>query len=101
MEHEPGGLLSHADAAGNLVGGDAVLQFTTSQIVGIHLSSPMRESSKIVPTLTLNCRWQSFQRHRRRLAMYAISLPPQVGHEGPLGHRIFATNSVAWSRSEK
>src|SRR5439155_9270368 len=74
-----------------------------SQTAAIHLSSPIGESSKIVPTLTENCFLHSLflHCHRRRVLTYPSSLPPQTGHSGPSGQRSAATKSFATSGSSK
>src|SRR4029079_1512225 len=76
-------------------------EFAASQIAGSHLSSPSAESSKIVPTLTLDCFLQDLHFHRRRVETYEYSRPPQWGQRKPSGQRRPATKSVATSRSEK
>src|SRR5437867_7250554 len=77
------------------------LELAMSQTAGSHLSSPSAESSKIVPTLTENCRLHALHFQMRRVVRYECSLPSQRGQIGPSGQRILATNSVATSRSLK
>src|ERR1017187_6668385 len=65
------------------------LQLTTIQKAVIHLSSEIGESSKIVPTLTLNCRLQPLQNHIRRVLRKECSVPLQRGHLiTPSGQRM-------------
>src|ERR1022692_4791516 len=59
-----------------------------------HLSSPMGESSKMVPTLTLNCLRHARQVHVRRVFTNDSFLPWQRGHSGPFGHFADATAST-------
>ena len=54
MEHEPCGLLSHAKSAVQFIAVMPFLQFESSHMAGSHLSRPMGESSKMVPTLSEN-----------------------------------------------
>src|SRR5882672_2789849 len=49
-----------------------------------HLSRPIGESSKIVPTLTENCFWQSRHFHIRRVLRNESLSAAQRGHTGPL-----------------
>src|SRR6478672_9668511 len=77
------------------------LELAASQIAGSHLSRPSGESSKIVPTLTLNCRLHALHFHTRRVETKECSLPPQRGQTGPFGQRSVATYSFATLRSEK
>ena len=65
MQHEPCGLLSDAEGAGQFVAADAVLALAISHSASSHLSRPMGQSSKMVPTLTEN--W--------RLACLVVALP--------------------------
>ena len=45
------------------------LQLTSIHIATIHLSRVMGESSKMVPTLTVNCFLQPLQNQMRRVLM--------------------------------
>ena len=67
-------------------------ELAISQTAGSHLSSPSGESSKMVPTLTLNCFLQSLHFHSRRVVRYECVFaaaprayravrPPQGRHE--------------------
>ena len=70
VQHEPRRLLSHAEGAAELARADpAVREFAATQTAGSHLSSPSGEPSKIVPTLTENCRWHALHFQRRRVEM--------------------------------
>src|SRR5467141_1913450 len=66
-----------------------------------HLSRPIGESSKIVPTFTLNCFRHSRQVQVRRVLTNDRRLLSQRGHSGPLGHFTFATASRQIMGSEK
>src|SRR5689334_3606378 len=72
-----------------------------SQSAGSHLSRPIAESSKIVPSLTENClrHFRHFQ--MRRVLRNIGSVASQCGHMTPVGQRSEATNSKAASGSEK
>ncbi len=61
------------------------LQFATIHIASSHLSSPMGESSKIVPTFIENWAlgWRVLYCQTRRAGMYAASVRPQVGQITP------------------
>src|SRR5881394_1979126 len=76
-------------------------ELATSQMAGSHLSRPSGESSKIVPSLTLNCFLQDLHFQIRRVVRNECSVPPQCGHTGPSGQRRSATKFVATSTSEK
>src|SRR6266487_4864601 len=80
------------------------LQLTSSHIVGSHLSRPMGESSKIVPTLIENLRLGCFVRQFHSLAFFrnVTSVEPQVGHFTiPSGHLTFIMNAKHTSASLK
>src|SRR5277367_1723364 len=66
-----------------------------------HLSIPSAESSKILPTLMLNCFRGCLFLHsqRRRVAMKRTSLLPHVGHSTPFGQRRAAKKSMQRSGS--
>ena len=66
-----------------------------------HLSSPIAESSKIVPTLTENCLRQARQVHISRVLRNDSFLPWQRGHSGPFGHLALETASRYVNGSEK
>ncbi len=72
-------------------------------MAGSHLSKPMGESSKIVPTFTLDCFLQSLHCHMRRVLMKPTLAEPQPirGQAGPFGNRSFTIKSWARSLSEK
>src|ERR1019366_8980232 len=55
------------------------LQLTTIQKAVIHLSIPSGESSKMVPTLTLNCFWHPLHHHISRVRRNECSSPPHRG----------------------
>src|ERR1017187_1448982 len=64
------------------------LQLQMSQTAVIHLSMPSGESSKIVPTLMVNCFLQPLQNHMRRVEMNECSHDPHRGHSiFPSGQR--------------
>src|SRR5205809_2488037 len=76
--------------------------FTINQVAGNHFSNPKGESSKIVPTLTLNCFLHPRQFQMRRGSIRLLmSVEPQRGHETPSGQRISVRNSWQVSASEK
>jgi hypothetical protein len=77
--------------------------FARSQIAGNHLVNEIGESSKMVPTLAVNCRLHSLQRHRRRVLMYCTEAEPQPmrGQATPFGKRIRVAYSCARSSSAK
>src|ERR1035437_5760566 len=52
------------------------LQLTTIQKAGIHLSIPSGESSKMVPTFTLNCFLHPLNHHISRVRIKEYSSPP-------------------------
>src|SRR5581483_485117 len=72
-----------------------------SQIAASHLSRLMGESSKIVPTLTLNCFLQPLHFQTYRVLRYECSVPPHAGQTGPSGQRRRATYWTQTSGSEK
>src|SRR2546422_8155387 len=76
------------------------LELAMSHTAGSHLSSPSGESSKIVPTLTLNCFLHALHFQIRRVVREECSTLPHLGQTGPLGQRNLATNSVQMSGSE-
>ena len=55
------------------------LQLQIIQNPHIHLSRPRGESSKIVPTLSVNCFLQPLQNHMRRVLINECSSDPQRG----------------------
>src|SRR6185437_892638 len=69
------------------------LAFTKSQIAGSHLSRPMGESSKIVPSFTLNCFPHPLHFQMRRVERNECSADSQRGQTGPLGQRSATTKS--------
>src|SRR5437879_13491231 len=69
------------------------LQFASSHIAVSHLSRPIAESSKIVPTLTLNCLRHSRHVQIRRGLRNERFLAWQRGHFGTFGHLALATAS--------
>ena len=80
------------------------LLLAINQTAGSHLSQPRGESSKIVPTLALNClRHFGFLHFQmRRVARNPVSRERQRGHTGtPSGHLRLATKARATSGSEK
>ena len=46
----------------------------------IHLSIPSGESSKMTPTLTVNCCLYPLHHHSKRVRMKECSSPPHRGH---------------------
>src|ERR1700688_5142825 len=79
------------------------LQLAIIQTAVSHLSRPIGESSKMVPTLTENCLWGclALHSHRRRVLRNRTSLLPQVGQETPSGQRRAAMKVRQGSESEK
>src|SRR5580658_7259814 len=78
------------------------LQLQSIQNAVIHLSSPMGESSKIVPTFSENCFLQDLQNQIRRVFTNRCSFPPQRGQITlPSGKQRFTANTNARSGSEK
>src|SRR6266403_1569645 len=71
------------------------LPLAASHIAGNHLSSPIGESSKLVPTLTENFCFGCALRHFHNLA-FARKVPflePHCGHFTPFGQRSATKNS--------
>src|SRR6266513_4476925 len=79
------------------------LRFAASHIAGNHLSKPIGESSKIVPTFTENfcfgCAFLHFQ--SLAFARNVTFLEPQCGHFTPRGQRNATRNCKQASTSEK
>ncbi len=75
----------------------------SSQTAGSHLENEIGESSKIVPTLAVNCRLHSLQRHSLRVAMNWTEAEPQPmrGQATPFGQRTFTKCRRARSASAK
>src|SRR5437868_3679932 len=75
------------------------LQLEVSHIAGNHLSRPIGESSKIVPTLAENFCFGCGVRHFQTFAFSRnVTLSdPQRGHFTPRGHLICLKNSKAFS----
>src|SRR2546429_9265925 len=63
------------------------LLLASIQSAGSHLSNPMGLSSKIVPSLTENCRPHSRHFQMRRVLRKPGSLASQAGQITPLGRR--------------
>src|SRR5713101_1769052 len=63
------------------------LQLHTSQVANIHLSIPSGLSSKMLPTLTVNCFLHPWQNQILRVEMNESSIDPQRGQVIPLGQR--------------
>src|SRR5438132_12975578 len=76
-------------------------ELASIQSAGGHLSSPMGLSSKMVPSLTENCRPQSRHFQMRRVLRKPGSLASQAGQVTPLGQRREARKVSAVSLSEK
>src|ERR1017187_2077478 len=78
------------------------LQLTVIQKAVIHLSMPSGESSKMVPTLTLNCFLHPLHHHISRVRRNECSSPP---HRGQViffpGQRRLTAYTKACSGSEK
>src|SRR5437879_1146361 len=66
-----------------------------------HLSRPIAESSKIVPTFTENCFRHSRHVHIRRVVRNDRRLQAHRGHSGPFGHLALDTASKQIMVSEK
>src|SRR5271168_3751585 len=77
------------------------LQFVSSHIAVSHLSRPMAESSKMVPTLTENCLRHARQVHINRVLRNDSFLPWHRGHSGPFGHLALETAFRQTMGSEK
>src|ERR1035437_4721628 len=77
------------------------LQLANNHVAVIHLSKPMGESSKIVPTFTENCLRHSKHVHVRRVVRKERRFELQRGHCGPLGHFALDTASKQIIGSEK
>src|SRR5881397_2790545 len=77
------------------------LELASIQSAGSHLSNPIGLSSKIVPSLTENCRPQSRHFQMRRVLRKPGSLASQAGQLTPLGHRSEARKVSAVSLLEK
>src|ERR1017187_1448249 len=75
------------------------LQFETSQVANIHLSIPSGLSSKMLPSLTVNCFLQPLQNQIFRVEMKECSLDSQRGQVMPFGQRsaTAAVNALAGS----
>src|SRR5205085_5351241 len=75
------------------------LQLAFSHMAGSHLSKPIGESSKIVPTLAENFCFACGVRHFQTLAFSKnVTLSdPQRGQRTPLGQRISLKNLKAFS----
>src|SRR5438270_9911871 len=75
------------------------LQFDASHIAGSHLSKPIGESSKIVPTFAENFCFGCGVRHFQTFAFSRnVTLCElQRGQRTPLGQRICLKNSKAFS----
>src|SRR5438094_9789270 len=75
------------------------LQLDASHIAGSHLSKPIGESSKIVPTLAENFCFGCGVRHFQTFAFSRnVTLSePQRGQRTPLGQRIPTKNLKAFS----
>jgi hypothetical protein len=95
VEHEPRGFLRHFQRAAYFVAHTPFLQFASIHIAQSHLSSPIAESSKIVPTLTKYCFLQSRHFHMRRVLRKDDFLLEQRGHTAsPFGHFTDATSWI-------
>src|SRR2546428_28847 len=79
------------------------LSFAIIHIAISHLSRPTALSSKMVPTLTLNCHrgCRVLQAHTRRDGTKVTSSDPHVGHATPLGQRNEAAKLRQTSGLEK
>ena len=64
VKHEPCGPLSNTEVFRDLVGADAVLAINEQPERRKPLVSDSGESSKIVPSFTVNCLWHSLHFHR-------------------------------------
>src|SRR5258708_4915332 len=75
------------------------LQLEVSHIAGSHLSKPIGESSKIVPTLAENfcCGCEVLHFQTLALARNVTSLEPHRGHVTPFGQRTATKNCKAFS----
>src|SRR5438552_905122 len=77
------------------------LQFTIIHSAASHLSRPMGESSKMVPTLTENCFLQLRHFQIRRVERNEVSPLSQRTQRTPSGQRSVTRNDRQMSRSEK
>ena len=102
VKHEPCRGLSHFQITGNLVRANTVLAVGNEPHGTEPLIESHGESSKIVPTLTENCFWQSRHFHMSRVLRKESLLDSQRGHAGPLEpHLAPATTLRQTSGSEK
>src|ERR1700674_3199532 len=77
------------------------LQLVTSQAANIHLSIPSGLSSKMLPTLTVNCFWHPLQNQIFLVEMKECSFDSQRGQVIPLGQRSATAALKARSGSPK
>ena len=78
------------------------LEFVINHMAGSHLSKPMGESSKIVPTLRLNCVYRPCTSIYGESATNVVSAQPQRGQvTGPSSQRMRMTKANARSSSAK
>src|SRR5690349_8101940 len=77
------------------------LLFASIHSAGSHLSNPMGLSSKIVPSLTENCRPHSRHFQMRRVLRKPGSLASQAGQVTPFGQRSEARKVRLVSGSAK
>ena len=81
VKHEPCRLLGDLESSAAISALlTPFLQLTTIQNAVIHLSMPRGESSKMVPTLTLNCFLHPLQNHIKRVRRIECWSQPQRGH---------------------
>ena len=76
-------------------------ELASNHTAGSHLSKPIGLSSKIVPSLTENCRPHSRHFQMRRVLRKPGSLASQAGQVTPFGHRSDARKVSAMSLSAK
>ncbi len=74
VEHEPRGLLSDAEGASHFAGANAVLAVTENPLSAHPFIESKGESSKIVPTLRLNCFLHPEQNQTLRGLMKGLGL---------------------------
>src|SRR5437870_3358344 len=77
------------------------LQLETSHVANIHLSIPSGLSSKMLPTLIVNCFLQPLQNQIFRVEIKECSFDPQRGQVMPFGQRNAMAASNALSGSPK
>src|SRR5664279_4419389 len=77
------------------------LQLHTSQVANIHLSMPSGLSSKMLPTLTVNCFLQPLQNQILRVEINEYAFDSHRGQVMPFGQRNATAAANAFSGSPK